>query len=1446
MKRHWKALVGGIAGLCILVGIIAGGLINNHGIHILDVGNKQRSVPTATRADKIDEDDYVILEIVPDVSYAQLGYLQAGDEPIDIFKACAEGKADQIQALAGGSAYCKKTKYVTGTEYEELQETYEAVDLSQYFTKVTTGTAIKSQNRYEFQDNQTFAYVGYGGKNALKSTLENVVAGYEDVVVETMTAEDLDGISDLEEYLAKVDLVYISESYLTGDQRELAVSYGKKKGQISNDTVLFTSNNKDLSWNVVEKIFTRVGQKEDPLPIIFDNAVYSDALNQSNTTVTTKQYSLNRDVKYEDKDGDGTSDYNFAVFGSLLKEEDWVAGENQKASDNNMYKLYLMSMFRDPAEFYNLFLESAKSEDSKVSSKVVIDDKGNNKLQSADKAGMYWNAYSFLPCKGEISEDDKSREKGDNQYWEKMDITLTAKTGDWKNTCAFSHDSGKFFMDMKSSVNTISKYKPFTPYITGRTYKVLELEASNCLNNFPLTGSSIEKMLPYTGFTTGDTLKVEIEGMSTAEFVSRKNDLTSDYDMVYIGDDVSGFRTTDKGETRFGVDTDNKKLNGVIYSHIGSFVAFNYGSPELSSRIGTDKSNGYAFFAGDSNGASTESGSLRYSGTDITEIKKEDLVDMLKAGMPVIVAKSLYEDVTGGSTTNVGSGTTYNNSKYFSDIDENVLYQFIRTYKNAIFSSDFDYHDANESKYADTSVKVSGASYPENNYSALSRITMLRQNVKVESIHTTGESGSRAVSGYTNITENADGTAKIEKVNAATTITYGNSFSGDALKNNCTYGFRSDSKSRQFIFHIDVSNVEDYSKNYSVELYVDKNADGVYKNSERVKKSTIKLRDGGVNVSFNMNPNYVGAFTWKVVVYPANNPYLTSSQIGYGNIVYSDKENKKDVHVLQIQAMSGQQYHGTIWGTQYERTINLKNMFKNVVLNDYNISFDVINLEQFCSTGGWKSEDCYSGVKITKDTIGDYYDMIVFGFADTYRGQEMNKSAAEAVQKYITAGHSVMYSHDLTSPSNHEINNTNLSYCGNTLLQDPVTGKGFNKYLRDSMGLNRYKQNVKAVTDFSSNYYTVHANKMRTDELFYGFTYTALMQYSNSRRSWVIGGSNDNDRRKINNQKMEESGKEFWGPYVNLYSNLNTTNKSWSEIAAGYRTNYVSKVNDGQITKYPYDLSKESKITAQKGYEEKYMTAETHGQSYQLNVEDPTVICWYALADDSHTQSNPGWYDSSPNDAANNYYVYNKGNVTYTGLGHRPGLTVFETKLYINTFIAALRAGVEGPQPEITNGYTISDGNSEKQYIYADIDTDSQQEDFASKENIEFYVTDDSTTSSFVYVTVEVKNEDTYEEIDEGKGFDVVSADGSSVSGPTKVQSKDGTATHYVWRIQKTDLDSATEHNYILKFPKSYLKNHAIQDFRLCAYGCEEGSEKIGILGYQEASLCRRSFFALD
>ena len=118
-----------------------------------------------------------------------------------------------------------------------------------------------------------------------------------------------------------------------------------------------------------------------------------------------------------------------------------------------------------------------------------------------------------------------------------------------------------------------------------------------------------------------------------------------------------------------------------------------------------------------------------------------------------------------------------------------------------------------------------------------------------------------------------------------------------------------------------------------------------------------------------------------------------------------------------------------------------------------------------------------------------------------------------------------------------------------------------------------------------------------------------------------------------------------------------------------------TKVNEGAITQYPYYVS------------DTISTALTHSQYYQLALEEDSdkdgtndVVVWYCLAHTSGDGTNETYskyYSESPNDVRNNYYFYSKGNVIYTGVGHRgngqdgENITNDERQLFANAVIAA-------------------------------------------------------------------------------------------------------------------------------------------------------------------------------
>ena len=96
----------------------------------------------------------------------------------------------------------------------------------------------------------------------------------------------------------------------------------------------------------------------------------------------------------------------------------------------------------------------------------------------------------------------------------------------------------------------------------------------------------------------------------------------------------------------------------------------------------------------------------------------------------------------------------------------------------------------------------------------------------------------------------------------------------------------------------------------------------------------------------------------------------------------------------------------------------------------------------------------------------------------------------------------------------------------------------------------------------------------------------------------------------------------------------------------------------------------------------------THEQYYQINMNTDDIVTWYCMSSGGADDSS--YYDDSPNDVVNAYYIYNKGNVTYSGVGHTSSNSYYtgsnigtqyisEAKLFVNTMIAAYRSGVQAP-----------------------------------------------------------------------------------------------------------------------------------------------------------------------
>lgn len=143
-----------------------------------------------------------------------------------------------------------------------------------------------------------------------------------------------------------------------------------------------------------------------------------------------------------------------------------------------------------------------------------------------------------------------------------------------------------------------------------------------------------------------------------------------------------------------------------------------------------------------------------------------------------------------------------------------------------------------------------------------------------------------------------------------------------------------------------------------------------------------------------------------------------------------------------------------------------------------------------------------------------------------------------------------------------------------------------------------------------------------------------------------------------------------------------------SSYEAKYGTRRASKVNQGGLTTYPFAVADELLI------------AGTHSQMFTLDLDDTEVNVWYTLGanfvserppvDEFWTRYGGGIFAASPHDGLNNYFLYSKGNVFYTGAGHERVVGVLkdnndERKLFINVIVNSVTKGTKKPKIKLYN-----------------------------------------------------------------------------------------------------------------------------------------------------------------
>lgn len=799
------------------------------------------------------------------------------------------------------------------------------------------------------------------------------------------------------------------------------------------------------------------------------------------------------------------------------------------------------------------------------------------------------------------------RQKGDNGKFQSFKIRMLDKDG----KILYNKDETIEVENPESSDEKRFEFKveEGKPISNVKTIELMEIYGINdfasCAELYPVYENS------------ADFPKVNITTMTASEYVGHIDDISSKYDMIYIGD---SYDTRDKlimGDdptlyTHVGgvvLANDLKYAYGKKYNLLGmmdfDYYSINEKTADVTLR-GKNESvtltQGLVRTGYNENGV----GSFRGSGNDMTQQQLDELLDFVKSGYPVIIADDLVEN-------NAVNIKTVDNSSYYYEFIDQAL-----KYKNVVQEGNLSNQKESLSFFSNLSkpqIDFSEGKYPPD----APRATATAEE-KDDPNNYLPESGLE----YEFVVRN----------------------DSDAFPANTTY---------------------------DCNLYLDLNFDGNLSDSEGQGKY-IEIRDednhvlqtvdgkyylkigGKYTLTRKIPYDYYKIITWKLELVSNTNENVKTSVMGYTKRK-RNTDAKDKINILQITPNTGiivPGSHGT-WNLATDN--RLKDYLEKV--DDFQLVFKEMTVTEYV--------EAYN----TNKNLLDEYQMVILGFDDMVENIPSD-GAVKAIVNFIKAGKSVIFAHDTTSNINWDYRTTDLKtddkkYSGGidnwiwNVKNTPDWGYNLNKFFRSISGLDRY-----GITNI--NYSVSDGSKATISELL------KKGEHLTDGETVNVKGENvqvDFDRlNTLVGDVAYTTGSNRKTSYLQTQGYNNIQLQSYG-YAGDSKVTKVTKVNDGAITQYPYVIP--DTISVSETHGQYYQLAMEKDLDINGNHDGKNdVVVWYCLSDSV--------YATSPNDVRNNYYFYSNGNVIYTGAGHSTGVTDQEIQLFINAMVAAANVTAVQPE----------------------------------------------------------------------------------------------------------------------------------------------------------------------
>lgn len=1254
------------------------------------------------------ENPFLILEIVPNKAYAEFGYNISGCEPVDMQKlSCKSNYVGNLNSLSGVSlSQANNDCYFFTDEPEGNPLNYDVKPTEQYDKKTDgkyegyyekvkegKGTFIQNSNgdiekknggdiiwhTVNYFEKDEYIDIKFDGKGELKDIGDRIYTIREasetdfvynvrqkyyyyrnkdnflldtlymsqkeadnySVVIKTITPRELEKST---EWITYANLITISPgSHMSG----LVEVYKKMNPDcsVSKNTDTFNSEANDITWTVAEKIYNKVTAEKNYAGIVIDDTVYNNFTDTVNVTI---------DIK----------DWNLKSSGKTI---------TKRGSKYNMYKLCIMLLSMDSKVFHRLYLDG---ENSAIQN-------GKNTLQTGD-AGVYWSEYTFLLTdpNGDINTYNPYDYWGTESAWKTFGTAgeITNESfKPWVNNHVYTYKNGNsltsLYMDQGTASCNDKTKKMFDGYIESveeykdkrfgtdaeikkkkesddKDVRDAAIAAENEKNKYsPTPSNAIRYILGVTTKSENTkTYKKNIkvldiepcvklardESSTKDNAVKPEYELTENYIKFMLPALDGKIEITHMTTAEFIGKTED--LNST-YDMI--FMGLDCGAYNTSSK------NIYVHSVDGGNGSWIIKELPDWNDYLVNGKIYVHTGDKMTSTEQTVNGRSRSVDFLWSDKYSGNSWEKHTTLRFpgndITKIKKDELEDFAKS-GHPIVAVPYLYNtedaliDKNSNIYSFINENKGNGLY--NAIESQKIVDALKANdVSIDFIKTPNE-----YEGTTDSSNNINDSSYLPK----------NSADQSVLK---------------FAFKVrDESNSK-----YQYKIYIDQNQDGKYSDDEVYYESDEFLADEAQSYTCRLSRLFLGVVEWKIEVYNAANSSIRFVKTGCSAAKRSDGIDKKQINVLQIMPSDGS-YDGKL-NLKKDNTDNTFNKYYDKI-QAYSINITPITADEFES---WFRND-NNGKKFSFDMSAELddsnpknysktlkeklsnYNMFIFGFGDNYGKKNISNDygAVDYIKYFIAQGKSVLFTHDMTSMYN--CNSSDFGYVANSLLRDVM---GMNRYKAISKNLTAAEREQLKKYQSANKYDTVIDISGKELEEKHGFTYYAMKR---------LGYKSSNGEKIV--YKYMIQGVD--GKPLCTYGNADKTGFN----NANDITTKVGRMNDGQVTSYPFKIDSEFTIS------------KTHGQWYQLNLEDPEVTVWYSLIDDDAQNKfdskgggngSPTTYAVSPYDAANNYYIYSKANVFYSGVGHSTVNNDMEARLFINTMIAAYRASYQPPVVDILN-----------------------------------------------------------------------------------------------------------------------------------------------------------------